>query len=131
MEAISQSRKVNLQLRDIRRLSNIKGEIENSLHPGTHVYYRVDLLKALIADHMISSPEERAKYCVVSDVDVKSMPPQQLFDERTIGYLSSKGYVFNRVGMTGPFENSFFIFNREKDDLQKTHYDSIRATSSI
>jgi hypothetical protein len=125
MRAISQSRGVNLQLRDIRHIPTIEGEIENSLHPGTHVFYRVDILKALIADHMISSPQETATYCVVSDIDVKPMAPQQLFDHRTLGYLSSSGYVFNKVGLGGDFENSFFIFNREKKDLQRIHFKTI------
>jgi hypothetical protein len=124
MSAISKSRSVNLKLRDIRQLSNITELIKTSLHPGTQVYYRVDILKALIADHMISS-EESAKYCVVSDIDVAPMAPQQMFDQRTITYLSSIGYVFNRVSFLGNFENSFFIFNKESTTLKKNHYKNI------
>ena len=130
MQAISASRGVNLKLRDIRQLPNIGGEIEYSLHPGTPVFYRVDLLKALIADHMISSPEERAKYCVVSDIDVEPMTPEHLFDQRTLEYLTKTGYVFNRVGLSD-FENSFFIFNKEKENLQHVHRKTIiKATAS-
>ncbi len=124
MKSISESRGVNLKLKDIRQLSNIGGEISSSLHPGTQVYYRVDLLKALIADHMISS-EESPKYCVVSDIDVQPMPPQQLLDQRTVDYLSSNGYVFNRVDLMSNFENSFFIFNKENENLKKVHYETI------
>lgn len=124
MRGISESRGVNLTLRDIRQLSNIGGEIGNSLHPGTQVYYRVDILKALIADHMISS-EDSSKYCVVSDVDVQPMSPQQMLDQRTVEYLSSTGYVFNRVSLLGNFENSFFIFNKENENLKKVHYKTI------
>lgn len=122
MKTLSASRGVNLKLKDIRRLPNITGEIEHSLHPGTQVYYRVDMLKVLIADYMISSSEESAKYCVVSDIDVKPMTPRHMFDKRTVDYLSSNGYVFNRVGLLGHFENSFFIFNKEKKDLQEIHH---------
>ncbi len=124
MRNISESRGVNLKLRDIRQLSNIGGEIGNSLHPGTQVYYRVDILKALIADHMISS-KESPKYCVVSDIDVQPMSPQQMLDQRTVDYLSSTGYVFNRVSLSDNFENSFFIFNKENKILKKTHYETI------
>lgn len=124
MRAISESRRVNLQLKDIRRLPNIEGEIEHSLHPGTPLYYRVDILKALIADHMIGSPEEGSKYCIVSDIDVEPMTPDQLFDQRTLGYLSSNGYVFNKEGLNN-FENSFFIFNKEKADLKENHRNSL------
>ena len=121
MNGISKSRNVALRLRDIRSLPNIAGEIQNSLHPGTPLYYRVDIIKALIGDYMISSPQENAKYCVVSDMDVEPMASQQIFDQRTLDYLSSNGYVFNRVSYCDFFENSFFIFNKEKKDLQKIH----------
>lgn len=132
VRGISQSRGVNLKLKDVRQLPTLDGETRNSLHPGTQVYYRVDLLKALIADHMISSPKESAKYCVVSDVDVEPMAPQQIFDQRTLDYLSTNGYVFNGVGLRN-FENSFFIFNKEKEDLQRIHYKVIiqQAASNI
>lgn len=121
MRAISQSRGVNLRLRDIRCLTGCPGEIAHSLHPSTPVYYRVDILKALIADHMMISSKETAKYCVVLDIDIEPMPPQQIFDRRTLDYLSSYGYVFNRVGMND-FENSFFIFHKENKKLQQIHY---------
>jgi hypothetical protein len=53
------------------------------------------------------------------------MAPQQMFDQRTITYLSSIGYVFNRVSFLGNFENSFFIFNKESTTLKKNHYKNI------
>ena len=124
MKSISVSRGVDLKLKDIRQLPNIGGEIGNSLHPGTQVYFRVDLLKALIADHMMVS-EESPKYCVISDIDVQPMPPEQIFDQRTIDYLSSAGYVFNRAGWLDDFENSFFIFNTENKYLKKVHCKTI------
>ena len=124
MRNISKSRGVDIKLRDIRQLSNISGEIENSLHPGTQVYFRVDLLKVLIADHMIGC-KDSPKYHVVSDIDVQPMPPQQIFDQRTVDYLSSNGYIFNRVSYMGSFENSFFIFNKENKNLKKVHYETI------
>jgi hypothetical protein len=73
---------------------------------------------------MISS-EESPKYCVVSDIDVQPMSPLQMLDQRTLDYLSSDGYVFNRVGLIGDFENSFFIFNKEKKGLHKIHNENI------
>ncbi len=124
MRSISQSRGVNLRLRDIRQLPLCRDEIASSLHPGTQLYYRVDISKASIADYMISAPQERAKYCVVSDIDIAPMAPAQIFDQRTVDYLSSNGYVFNRVGLFN-FENSFFIFNREKANLQKNHNETV------
>lgn len=119
MQAIAQSRSVNISLRDIRHLS-ITPQIDQSLHPGTPVFFRVDMLKILIADYLMRSPREDAKYCVVSDVDIEPMKAEQMFDQRTADFLLSNGYVFNGKGVGG-FENSFFIFNKEKKDLQKIH----------
>lgn len=125
LKGISQSRGVNLRLRDLRRLPQCTGEIENIFHPGTPVYLRVDLLKVLIADQMLCRPSvDTAKYCVVTDIDVEPMTPQYMFDQRTVDYLSKNGYVFNRVGFNN-FENSFFIFNKENDHIQKAQQQTI------
>ena len=117
MHQISQAKGGNLQLRDIRQLPNIPTEIEYSLHPGTPVYYRVDILKALITDYMLKTGQ---KYCVISDIDVEPMTSEQIFDQRTLDYLEHNGYVFNGVGVSG-FENSFYIFNQAKKDVSDTH----------
>ena len=128
MKAISLTRRVDLRLRSVRRLPNLKGEIAHSLHPGTQIYYRVDILKALIADHMFTAPEENSKYCVFSDIDIEPMSPGHLFDQRTLDYLSLKGYVFNKSGHYD-FENSFFIFNKEHESIQNVHYQTIIKTT--
>jgi hypothetical protein len=80
------------------------------------VYYRVDILKALIADHLFSAPEQ---YTVVTDGDVTPMDRRELFDKRTLQYLDESGYVFNRVGYSN-FENSFFIFHKN-EKLREIH----------
>jgi len=132
MQEISQSRGVNLRLRDLRQLPSVTGEIEHCFHPGTHVYARVDFFKALIGDYMVNSPNETAQYCVVSDIDIEPMSSEQLFDQRTLGYLNSVGYVFNRVGLSN-FENSFFIFNKENKDFSKIHNETLiqKAVNTI
>lgn len=124
LQAISESRGVNLQLRDVRQLSNLKGELEYALHPAVQVYFRVDLLKAMIADHIMESNEESTKYCIISDIDVEAMSAEQIFDKRTINYLSTNGFVFNRVGLKN-FENSFYIFNKENAQLHQIHKETI------
>ncbi|MEC7839990.1 MAG: hypothetical protein VX777_08130 [Chlamydiota bacterium] len=116
IEKISKSKNVNIKLRDIRTLDNIDTELENVLHPGIPVYYRVDLLKVLIPDYMIWNDNEVKKYCVMSDIDVEPMDAKQIFDKRTKNYLSTHGYVFNRCGHEN-FENNFSIFNKQCDSL--------------
>jgi hypothetical protein len=83
---------------------------------------------------MISSSEENGKYCVVSDIDVEPMPPQQLFDQRTMGYLSpnANGYVFHRDSCDGTCGINFLIFNKEKEGLREAHYNKIiKKTESV
>lgn len=136
--AISQSRSVPIKLRDIRQLPTLKGEIEHSFHPGAPLYYRVDLAKALIADHVMRKSDiategmtlemkedAKPKYGIISDKDVEPMTREQIFDQRTLDFLSSHGYVFNRVSLVSNFENSFSIFNKEKAGLQSLHYETI------
>lgn len=120
MKAISSLTGADLRLKDIRRLPNIPDEIRHSLHPGTPVYYRVDILKALIVDHMTDPLKKAPLYCVISDIDIEPMPVQQLFDTRTVGYLSSAGYVFHRTRFNN-FENSFIVFNKENKNLHQIH----------
>lgn len=131
LQAIAKSRSVNLKFRDIRKLSNVQGELANALHPGAPLYFRVDLLKAMIADHLMSDSKETAKYLVISDIDVIPMSSEELFDQRTLDYLSTKGYVFHRAGFR--LENSFYIFNKEIPDLREIHNQEIlqSVTKSI
>ncbi len=124
MKRISQSRSVKLKLRDLRYLPQCTGEIENLFHPGVPVYFRVDLLKVLIADELLLPSVDETKYCIVTDIDVEPMTPQHMFDQRTVDYLSNNGYVFNRVGLSD-FENSFFIFNKKNNDIQKAQQETV------
>ncbi len=65
------------------------------------------------------------------------MSSDQLFDQRTLDYLSVKGYVFNGIGSIDGvkrawMENSFFIFNKDKEGLRETHRKiMIQMTASI
>lgn len=122
-KSISVSKGVDLRLKDIRQLPNIEGEIEHSLHPGTNVYYRVDILKALIVDHLMAL-EKSNRYSIVADLDIEPMLPQQIFDQRTLSFLGMYGYVFIHIGQND-FENGFFIFDKQKEGLQRVHNETI------
>lgn len=123
MRSISLSRRVDIKLKDIRCLPNIDGEIGCSLHPGTPLYFRVDLMKTLITDYMLNSSNEKARYFIISDIDIAPMTSHQLFDQRTLNHLSSSGFVYHKTN--GSFENSFFIFDKMKKDLQEIHHRSM------
>jgi hypothetical protein len=66
------------------------------------------------------SASEGAKYVVVLDGDIEAMTAEEVFEDRTVGYLEDYGYVFNRVGLYN-FENSFMIFNKEKEEVRDIH----------
>lgn len=121
MKEISASKKVDLKLMNVRSLIGVKGEIENALHPKVPVFNRVDLVKELIPDHMMSVPNEKAKYTVVLDFDIEPMPAHQLFDQRTVDNLSTYGYVFHK-NQHAETENSLSIYNRERIGIQEAHY---------
>jgi hypothetical protein len=119
---ISASTGADLRLRDIRQLPNLQGELRHTMHPGTPVFFRVDLLKVLILDYMCDSKVSSPKYCVVSDIDVKPMSAEQLFYKHAFSCLnhSEAGYIFNRQ-RSDPLENSFFIFNKEMKSGVELH----------
>lgn len=129
LQSIAQSRKVDLRLRDVRQIPTIQGEIALSLHPSTQLYFRIDYLKLLIADHMMTTQKESARYCVVTDIDVAPMSSEELFDGRTEHFLLHNGYVFT-IGL-GNFENSFFIFNKTKENLRQEHSKIIYWTKNL
>ncbi|MBP9841702.1 MAG: hypothetical protein KBC64_04685 [Simkaniaceae bacterium] len=111
LQSISEKTDATLLLRDVRALPNIPLALVPTLHPGTPVYYRVDLLKVLIAHSYFGSAE--VSYAVISDIDVRPMSAEQLFDVRTLGYLTKYGYVFTNVGTCG-MENGFFVMKTQE-----------------
>jgi hypothetical protein len=132
MQHIAQQKQGGLHLRDVRRLPILKEmqEIEHLFHPGTPVYFRVDLLKALITDYMLDSTMTKKPYCVVSDIDVEPMNKKEIFDKRTLESLRTVGYVFNAPQGMGEMENNFFIFHQNSAiaKLREAHkYDLITS----
>lgn len=128
MERIAESKNVELKLRDIRTLSNIPPAIQKALHPGVNVYYRVDILKALIADFLMA--ESQRQFCVISDIDIAPIRPAALFDERTLHFLNLHGYILcqlfdDEFQTPFSFENSFMMFNCKDQICQKSHREKI------
>jgi len=119
---ISKSTGADLRLRDIRHLPNLTGELRLAMHPSTPVFFRVDLLKVLILDHMCDSKVDSPKYCVVSDIDIRPVTAEMLFNKHVFSCLnhSEVGYIFN-IQRSCRIENSFFIFNKENKDGVDLH----------
>lgn len=124
MRVISAANGVDLRLRDARYIPTIQ---QDFLHPAAPIHLGADVGKAGLAQHLISPDHEwglQLKYCVVSDFDVEPMSREQLFDARTMNYLTVNGYVFNKFAAMN-FENSFFIFNRANEKLRQVHQETV------
>ncbi len=75
------------------------------------VYFRVDLAKALIADHVMRN-HQGVKYVINIDCDISAVTCEHLFDQKTLDDLNGPGYIFGSSKMA-PEENSFIILNKE------------------
>ena len=104
-------RAASIVLRDIR---NIPLVVQNQdvFSPKVAVYFRVDLLRLIIALWMLENKE--VDYFVYADIDVNPMSQEQMFDEQTRGYLNKFGIVMGRSGYHG-FENSFQIIGNNEN----------------
>jgi hypothetical protein len=115
IEEISKLTKTSIYMKDIRKISfdEYHPYIQESLHPKTPVYYRVDLLKLLITIHVLKTKE--ASYCCMSDVDIEPQNPEELIDKFTFNFLKKDGYVLTKTRMSSSiltnFENGFTIFS--------------------
>lgn len=105
-----------VELRDVRGL-DIPPYIRQSLHPIANLFYRVDIVKILVADYLMSSKTEQ--YVVMSDIDVEPMSKSQLFDLFTVELLQEYGYVFINHDLY--FENGFSIYSTSDENVRQLH----------
>ncbi len=100
-------------LRDIRNLPEVQQNSE-VFSAQTPVYFRVDLVRAIIEVNSIRTKETEA--AVAADVDMQPLTCDQLFDSETIGNLEKNGIVMARGGHLG-FENGFQIVSHHNPNL--------------
>lgn len=82
------------------------------------LYYRIDLLRAIASDHILSHKE--TQFAIYCDLDMKPLSKQELFDKRTVKFLNHYGCVFAKGGGEG-FENGFFILNGYHSQFMESH----------
>lgn len=106
-----------VHFRDIRSMEivNKNAEVFSKNMP---VYFRVDLLRAIAADHVLRNKE--TKYFVYGDIDMKPLRGQQLFDKKTVTFLDDFGIVMAKGGPLG-FENGFQILNGDNFQCINSH----------
>lgn len=109
----------SIKFRDIRVL-DLVSKNSQIFRDSIPVYFRVDLLRAIIADQMLTNQD--VQYFVYGDLDMKPIKRHRLFDERTVKYLSRFGFVMAKVQTEAPgFENGFQILSGEHAQLLEAH----------
>lgn len=83
------------------------------------IYFRVELLRTIVADHVLRQKE--VQYFVYTDLDVEPFSNEELFDKRTMDHLETMGFVMAKGEGTVPYENSFLILNGEHEQLMRSH----------
>jgi len=82
------------------------------------IYFRVDLLRAIAADHVLRLKE--TQYFVYGDIDKDPISAEEIFDKRTLNFLDDFGFVMAKGGSLG-FENGFQILNGSHLQFMESH----------
>jgi hypothetical protein len=102
----------NVEFKDKRRISTIKQNPE-VFSDKVPVYFRADLVRAIIAEEMTQNHQE--EYFVYADFDIKPMSKNELFDKNTLAQLQKNNFVMAQEKNRLEFENSFQIFTYNKE----------------
>ena len=74
-----------IELQDTRQLDRVKKHPE-IFSPEIPVYFRADLLRAIVAEEL--TKKNRDSYCVYVDFDLPTMNKIQLFDKKTLAVIN-------------------------------------------
>ena len=96
-----------IRLRDVRQLPEVIQHPE-VFSDNIPVYFRVDLLRAIIALYMLFNHE--IFYFVYADLDMEPLSQEQIFDDETMQKLQKYGIVMAKCDYK-PFENGFQIIS--------------------
>ncbi|MBD3231604.1 hypothetical protein GF322_02985 [Candidatus Dependentiae bacterium] len=113
----NQDKKIaSVNLRDIRTLSIIKKnpEIFSSEIP---IYFRVDILRAIIAIHILNNNE--SNYFIYADLDTTPISHDEIFNLETRNHLEKYSIVMAYADNIEGFENGFQIISNDKINLLK------------
>ena len=97
----------NIYLKDIRELKIVKKNA-SVFSPQVPIYFRADLLRAIIAKELITKNNDR--YFVYTDLDVTPLGKNKIFDNKTVLLLDQYGFVLSYAHNKPKFENGFQIF---------------------
>jgi hypothetical protein len=115
MASIIQPSKTLIKLKDVREFPEVKEHSTIFSDSRMPVYFRADILRPIAGYNAMSQGE--TDYFVYSDLDVKPLSENQLFDTKTKKYLEQYGMVMAYGGEFLGFENSFQIISNHKPNL--------------
>lgn len=114
-----------LRFRNVRDIAAVKSNQE-LFAENISLYFRVDLAKAVIIDHVLRI--DKVPYVATIDTDVVAITLKQLFDQRTLDALNTHGYIFGTAFTLE--ENSFImLYNNPTIDIVKYHRDDVVNSS--
>lgn len=108
-----------IKFRDIRSIKTVNDN-PFVFMDNMPIYFRVDLLKAIVPDYLLKT--EKSQFAVMSDIDVTAQSSEQLFDKRTVQSLNDCGWVMTKGGPNlHRYENSFMIMNGKNNPFIDSH----------
>jgi hypothetical protein len=116
-KALADTHHAKINFRDVRSLDVVRSN-PRAFNEDIPVYFRVDLLRAVAADHTLRTKETR--YFVYGDLDMEPLTSDELFDKQTVGLLDEYGFVMAKGGHLG-FENGFQILSGEHLQFMDSH----------
>ena len=108
---INKNKIAPIRLQDIRQLEVVQKNpaVFKSEIP---IYFRVDLLRAIIFAHLLKKDHESC--LVYSDLDIKPISQKKLFDRKTLALLKQNKFVMAKANSIAGFENAFQIFTYDQ-----------------
>jgi hypothetical protein len=100
--------KENVQFIHFKQL-NVYENIYENIHKNNimKLFFKIDLFKLCIAFYSLEKNKD--EYFVFTDIDIKPMSYEELFDEKSIKYLNFYNFVFPDATTRGGYENSFML----------------------
>lgn len=107
-----------LSLRDIRIIPTTQ-ENRDVFNESIPLFFRVDLLKALISIHSLTT--DKFNFCTFSDIDVNPVSRIKMFDNSNIEGLNKWGIVMAATtgcSMQSTHENSYMVFKNKPESIK-------------
>ena len=111
-----------VQFNDVRLIPIVSNN-EQVFAQKMNIFFRVDLLKTIIADYVLQN--DKQQYFVYCDLDMPPISNPELFDKKTLEDLNTHGYVLAKTSRVSGFENGFMIANKNNKTFISNHKESI------